>query len=233
MDLLEAMRQRHAVRAYTEKKIDSDLAARLESEIESLNTLTGLSFQVRFDDSQAFENIMARYGAFSKVNNYIALVGKKTDKAARLCGYYGEKLVLLLQQLGLNTCWVGGSYRKRKVKVKVGLSEKLYLVIAFGYGDEEGRSHRIKGLEEVCEVENEEMPAWFLEAMNAVQLAPSAMNQQRYLFTLRGNTVLAHAHKGLYTQIDLGIAQYHFEVGAAAAGATQDDWHWAEGCEIS
>ena len=50
---------------------------------------------------------MAHYGKFSGVTDYIAMIGKKGPTLDETCGYYGERLVLLAQQLGLNT-WLGG-----------------------------------------------------------------------------------------------------------------------------
>jgi hypothetical protein len=40
------------------------------------------------------------------------------------------------------------------------------------------------------------------------------VNQQKFTFSLEGNRVIAKAGLGFYTKIDLGIAKYHFEVGA-------------------
>ena len=45
-------------------------------------------------------------------------------------------------------------------------------------------------------------------------LAPTAMNQQKFLFSLSGSRVSAKSGIGAYTKIDLGIVKYHFEVGA-------------------
>ena len=63
--------------------------------------------QLVTDEPKAFDGFMAHYGKFSGVKNYIALIGKKGPKLEETCGYYGGKgLVLLAQQLGLNSCWV-------------------------------------------------------------------------------------------------------------------------------
>jgi hypothetical protein len=59
-----------------------------------------------------------------------------------------------------------------------------------------------------------ETPDWFRRGMEAVLLAPTAVNQQKFTFSLEGNRVIAKAGLGFYTKIDLGIAKYHFEVGA-------------------
>ena len=40
------------------------------------------------------------------------------------------------------------------------------------------------------------------------------MNQQKFVFSLDGNVVRAEAGTGFYSKIDLGIAKYHFELGA-------------------
>ncbi|MGN1348390.1 MAG: nitroreductase family protein [Acutalibacteraceae bacterium] len=61
---------------------------------------------------------------------------------------------------------------------------------------------------------NSKMPEWFINGVESALLAPTAMNQQRFLLILKGNGVVAKAGKGFYTKIDLGIVKYHFEVGA-------------------
>jgi hypothetical protein len=40
------------------------------------------------------------------------------------------------------------------------------------------------------------------------------MNQQKFVFTLDGDTVAAASLGGPYAQVDLGIVKYHFELGA-------------------
>ena len=51
----------------------------------------------------------------------------------------------------------------------------------------------------------------------------TAMNQQKFRFTLNGNQVSAKAGIGFYAKVDLGIVKYHFEVGAGKTG-----WEWSE-----
>ena len=41
------------------------------------------------------------------------------------------------------------------------------------------------------------------------------MNQQKFRFQLEDSVVRATPGRGFYTKIDLGIAKYHFELGAA------------------
>lgn len=165
---------------------------------------------------------MAHYGKFSGVRNYIAMIGKKGADLDELCGYYGERLVLLAQQLGLNTCWVAMTYRKIKTAFTIDRGEKLCVVIALGYGENAGASHPVKVFHEVAQADGE-IPKWYRDGVEAALLAPTAMNQQKFFFSLKGNQVSVKAGMGFYTKVDLGIVKYHFEQGAGKCG-----WRWAE-----
>ena len=79
------------------------------------------------------------------------MVGKKSEDLDETCGYYGEKLVLYAQTLGLNTCWVGLTYSKVKDAFVLEDGEKLYCVISIGYGTTQGIPHKSKPFEKVNE----------------------------------------------------------------------------------
>lgn len=213
MDLMDAIRERHSVRSYNEKAISGNVKMELLSYIEQCNKESGLHMQLVMNEPRAFDGFMAHYGKFSGVKNYIAMIGKKNAELEEKCGYYGEKIVLKAQQLGLNTCWVAMTYSKIKTAFQINNGEKLCLVIAIGYGKTKGSEHKLKQPEAVMKAE-QPVPKWFQNGIEAALLAPTAMNQQKFVFTLKGNTVIAKAGTGFYTKIDLGIAKYHFEVGA-------------------
>ena len=156
---------------------------------------------------------MAHYGKFRGVTNYIAMIGKKGDNLEEKCGYYGERLVLKAQQLGLNTCWVAMTYSKVPSAFSIHKGEKLCIVISLGYGENEGVAHKSKPFEKVVK-SAQQVPEWFKNGVEAALLAPTAMNQQKFVFTLNGNQVSAKAGIGFYSKIDLGIVKYHFEIGA-------------------
>ena len=221
MDLQEAIRARHSVRRYTDRKIEGDVLAQLERVVADCNRESGLHIQLCLDEPAAFTGMMARYGKFHNVRNYVALVGKKGDTLQEACGYYGERIVLEAQRLGLNTCWVAASYSKGKAAAAVHPGEKLLMVLVIGYGETGGVPRKGKRVEELC-LCNGEMPDWFRRGVEAASLAPTALNQQKFRFALQGNVVSATAGSGFYTKTDLGIAKYHFEVGAGEGG-----WKWA------
>ncbi len=223
MTLEEAIKVRHSVRAYESKAIPLDTVNILQEKIDDCNAKGNLHIQLVLNEKKAFTGVFS-YGSFSGVENYFVMVGKKADDLDERIGYFGEQLVLLAQTLGLNTCWVGLSYRKVSNAYTVGEGEKLVCVIALGYGKTQGISHKIKSSDKVSNI-SESTPEWFKDAVNAALLAPTAINQQKFFFEYLGKDekgVERVSAKRLfsivgYTQLDLGIAKYHFEIGAGRA----------------
>lgn len=207
--MIEIMKQRHSVRQYTDQPIEPEKRSILDGLIRKINQEGDLHIQMIYDDPKCFDSFMAHYGKFTGVQNYIALVGKKSGKLDETLGYYGEQLVLKAQELGLNTCWVALTHGKSKAVIDKG--EKLVCLISVGYGVTQGTAHKSKPIEALCNYSGQ-MPAWFLEGMNAALLAPTAMNQQKFRFELQPDgTVKASCGSGFYTKLDLEIAKYHFE----------------------
>ena len=221
MTLQEAIVARHSVRQYQEKPLEASVIERLNKEIALCNREGKLHIQLVVNEPKAFASGMAKYGKFSGVANYLAMVGPKgADEAI---GYYGERLVLLAQTLGLNSCWVGLSFKKQPDQYTIADGEKLHCVIALGYGATQGVQHPIRPMEKFVKV-NGEMPDWFRRGMEAALLAPTAVNQQKFEFKLIGDhSVAARARFTLigYGMMDLGIVKYHFEV---AAGKENFSW---------
>lgn len=213
MNMQETMAARHSVRQYKDRPLELEQVSALREEIEKCNREGGLHIQLVTDEPRAFDGFMAHYGKFSGVTNYFALIGERGPGLEEKCGYYGERLVLKAQQLGLNTCWVAMTYSKIKTAFTVGKGEKLCVVIALGYGETQGVPHKSKPAAEVMAVSGP-VPEWFKQGIEAALLAPTAMNQQKFVFSLNGDKVSVKPGLGFYSKIDLGIAKYHFELGA-------------------
>ena len=221
MDNTELMKARHSVRQYMETPLEEGVINALEKEIDACNDESGLHIQLVKNEPKAFSGFMAHYGKFSGVTNYIALVGKKTAVLDEACGYYGERLVLKAQELGLNTCWVALTYKKVPSAFEIRRGEKLALVIALGYGKTQGAAHKTKTPAEVSNV-TPESPQWFKDGVDAALLAPTAMNQQQFMLTLKDDVVEATARPGVCAKVDLGIVKYHFELAAG-----RENFKWA------
>ena len=205
MEILEIIKSRHSVRQYRNQTIEESKREELNTCIKEANEESHVSIQVFYDEPKCFDSFMAHYGKFTNVGNYIAIVGNKSDQEK--AGYYGEKIVLKCQEMGLNTCWVAMTHGKSQAKIKKG--QKLLILISLGYGDTQGVAHRSKSIKELSHADEE--TEWFTKGMEAVCLAPTAMNQQKFLFELKNGVVTAKSLGGFYSKIDLGIAKYHFE----------------------
>ncbi len=227
MSLQEAIEARHSVRAYKNEPLAEDVSRRLGEEIAEVNQKGRLHIQLIQDEPKAFQGTLAKYGKFRNVTSYLVMAGRKADDLDERIGYYGEHLVLLAQTLGLNTCWVGLSYKKIPGTYVLDEGEVIKAYIAIGYGETQGTSHKIKTVEQVSNA-SETTPSWFKKGVEAALLSPTAVNQQKFSFEYLGvndNRHQVRAKKGFsmigYAQIDLGIAKYHFEIGA---GKEHFDW---------
>ena len=216
MTLQEAIRVRHSVRKYSDRPLEGEAVSALQLEIKKINDESGLHIQLVLNEPKAFSKGIMNYGQITGVSNYLVMVGPKGSAAEEKIGYYGERLVLLAQILGLNSCWVGLTYKKIPGAYTISEGETLHCVIALGYGITQGVQHPLKPVEKFYEAAGN-VPEWFLSGMEAALLAPTAINQQKFRFILHdGGRVEAKALSSLagYTHIDLGIVKYHFEIGA-------------------
>ena len=214
MTILEAIDARHSVRAFTRAPIPQETRDALDACAAACSRESGLSLFVRYDDPSGFDSRLAHYGSFRNVNNYIVLSGKKETDFDYRCGYYGEKIVLCAQQLGLNTCWTALTFNKKKVKELVAEGETLCMAIALGYGTTQGVPHRSKRFADVVSLEGD-APDWFRLGVEAALKAPTAVNQQKFQFTLEnGEPAVRTKGIGSCVKVDLGIAALHFELAS-------------------
>lgn len=220
MDINEIIRSRHSVRQYVDRPIPEEVRRELDAYLAELNLEGNLHMQILYDEPECFNSRMAHYGRFENASNYMALIGKKAGDLEEKCGYYGEKLVLKAQELGLNSCWVALTHGKSKAILHA--DEREVIIISLGYGKTQGTPHKGKGPSDVSNL-SPDAPDWFRRGVEMALLAPTAVNQQKFRFELDGNTVTAKAGViGSCLKIDLGIVKCHFELGAG-----KENFVWA------
>ncbi len=221
MTLLEAIGARHSVRKYKDAPIPLDILSRLRETVDEVNREAGLHVQLVTDEPRAFSGVLA-YGSFSGVRNYFVMAGPKSEDLDEKIGYYGERLVLLAQTLGLNTCWAGVSYSKIPGTYELEKDEKIGCYIAFGYGQTQGSGHKVKDVLDISNA-SDITPKWFNKGVDAALLAPTAVNQQKFYLEYLGYKDYSKLPKVAarpvfsmigYSRMDLGIVKYHFEIGA-------------------
>lgn len=223
---LEAIERRVSRRAYRPEPLEPEQVQALELLARQCSRDAELNIRLVQDDPAAFRSLRRSYGMFSGVRHYFAMAGSSAD----LClnekvGYYGEKLVLEATKLGLGTCWVGGTFDRKRCAVQPAAGEELVCLIVTGKpatGEAAGKerlvyrlAHRsTKPVEQMYEAASQP-PEWFLEGMWAVQKAPSALNRQPVRFTWANGEATAQVPDyATHQSIDLGIAKLHFELAA-------------------
>lgn len=217
-----AIENRVSRRKFEKEPITGGEKDTIISLIKQLNEQSDLTMEFVEDGSGAFHSLRKSYGLFTNVRSLVLMKGKKEDKNLKeKIGYYGEDLVLSITDLGLGTCWVGGTFDKDEFTISS--DEELICVIVLGkvaapsLTEKMVRSatHRkIKSMEERM-ISNEPLPQWVQNGMKSVLLAPSAKNTQKVMFKYEGNILSASIVDDYAMDlIDLGIAKRHFELEA-------------------
>lgn len=213
MSGLDAIKNRHSVRNYEAKKIEADKVEKIRAKIEELNKEGNLHLQFMEDAGKTYNKLFNKVAGLGSAPSVIACVGIDDETLEQRVGYYGEKLVLFIQELGLNTCWAG-TFNEKNIGADVGDGEKLVISIAVGYGKDKGKPHKSKSLEQVIEAKGDR-PYWFNKGVDMALLAPTAINQQKFTIRLNEDESVDFVDKGgIFSQVDLGIVRCHFEIGA-------------------
>ena len=210
MTELEAIYERHSVRNYLQKPIEKEKADALEKVISQCNADGKLHLQFIKDAGKTFNRLLNRAMGLGSAPSIIACVGPDDPTVEERVGYFGERVVLFAQTLGLNTCWAG-TYNAKNVPADIRPGEKLVIVIAIGYGADQGRPHRSKNASQVVTLEGPK-PENFDRGVELALLAPTAINQQRFEIRVsRDGSVDILDKKGPFSTVDLGIVKYHFD----------------------
>ena len=211
MAITKAMRERHTVRRYADKPIPADIVQKLEERIALDNDAYGTAVKLMVDDARAF-NAALKLVLAKGVRNYLILAGNDAPDLEERLGWCSAGIMLYVQELGLNSWWVGGTFSRGAVS-KLVAGKKVVGIVALGYGATQGKPHKSKTPDQVSEYKGE-APVWFKEGVEAALLAPTALNRQAFRIEGEGNRVSIIYEKGAFSGADLGLVRYHFEVGA-------------------
>ncbi len=213
MTIEEAILERHSVRNYQDKAIESEKIDKLNELIAECNKEGNLHIQLLEDAGNTFNRLLNKAMGLGSAPSVIACIGQDDASLDERIGYYGEKIVLYAQQLGLNTCWAG-TYNKKNVMAKIDAGERLAIVIAIGYGVNQGRPRKSKTIAQVIQGNESDMPEWFINGARMALLAPTAVNQQKFELALKGDSFEVIDKGGILSKIDKGIVKCHFEIGS-------------------
>ena len=218
MTLEEAMRNRHTVRRYTDRKLPQEILEQLQRRIQKNNQEYGLTMNLVTENTEAFGPALRLFLA-KGVRNYAVLAGKDEPGLEERLGYCGADLMLFAQTLGLNSWWVGGTFSRKGVQRQAGDGDAVAGVLALGYGATQGTPHKSKRPEDISRYDGTP-PEWFSRGVESVLLAPTALNRQAFTIRGSGGTVSMTCENGVFSGVDLGIGKYHFEAGAGKENFT-------------
>ena len=220
MDETDAIRQRHSVRQYKPDRIEDDKVALIKAKLHELNAEGNLHLQFIEDADKTYNKLFNKVAGLGSAPSVIACVGKDTPGLDQRVGYYGEKLVLYAQTLGLNTCWTG-TFNRKNITADISEGERLVISIAIGYGKEPGKAHKSKSIDKLTESKGQ-TPEWFNKGVEMALLAPTAINQQKFLIKLNPDESVEFIDKGgVLSQVDIGIVKCHFEIGSGKLQRTE------------
>jgi len=185
-----------------------------------------------------FKGIIGSYGKIKGANSFIAFIGNMDFPFIQeQVGYTGEAIILEAEAMGLATCWIGGMFRAKFVKIIVNIvkGERVLSITPIGYATKSlsfeeksmtgfGLTHKRKSLSDLVSGINEsEWPEWMRAALESARLAPSAVNRQPWRFYLEPDSITVSVNSlkrnyGLSKRLCCGIAMLHIEVAALNFG---------------
>lgn len=231
----QAILLRHSQRKYSSKVPDDEVTTRIDKVCNEFNPFPGVrAVLVRDPANDVFKGAIGSY--FFKVTEapyYIAFIANMSaPNIQAITGYLGEGVILEATALGLNTCWVGGFFRRESVMKQINLQndERVLAITPIGYSKEKAdrvgvssKRYKRKNLDKLVVSGKVDDTKWVKSALEAVRFAPSAANRQPWRFKISDNSIIVSANSkregiGVSRRLDCGIAMLHIELGALVTG---------------
>lgn len=221
MTIYDAVQERHSVRIFKKTPLSNEAIKLLNERMKELNSKYDIEFKLVTDNGKII-NTAYKVSFTKNANNFIVMTGKNKPKIDEIIGYAGADILLYAQTIGLNTCWISGAINKAEARDAANVRPGYLIpgVIAVGYGESNGKPHKSKKLEDISTYRGNP-PYWFYKGVGYVLLAPTANNKQAFNIKGDGNKVRITCDNNQYAGLELGIARYHFEVGA---GTENIEW---------
>jgi nitroreductase len=261
-DVCTLIERRRSVRSYRPGPLAPEARAALSEACEALRTgplgspcRFGLVDRRTAPPPDGSVERLGTYGVIRGASTYLAGAAVQGPFCLPDFGYLFQLLVLRATDLGLGTCWLGGTFRRSDFGPALGLKEGELLPAVSPVGVPAGRrglvdrafraaagSNHRRPWEELffdssgrpLAPEREEEP--YRVALEMVRLAPSASNRQPWRLVRDSGTVhffLEHTQgyggaMGFDLQrLDMGIAMAHFELAfRARASSAAEGYGW-------
>lgn len=254
MIMANFLKTRKSVRDFKNKEINSDKLESVKKILEEIVVEEDLKGKINFrlyeNGKFIFENlkgISGYSGVMIKSPHYISM-DLKSDEDINMIygGYYSEKIITELNQMGIESCWISVNRLDEATKNKVfgEFTGNIQYLLAIGYSKlrnpflQEPFSERLglddfvfdRALQEFIDIDELERRG-LGDIFFYIRFAPSTKNIQPWRFILDSNKVELYLHleegkRPLF--IDAGIIMYYFEELALYMGI-KNKWILGEG----
>ncbi len=237
--MIDIIKKRISVRSYSGKNLEEIKKKELMDYLEKHHTGpfgNNVRFQLVEASDYDLEEIkrLGTYGMIKGAKLYLAGAVFLSEKAMEDFGYCMEAAILKAAEMGIGTCWLGGSLDRSVFGQKIGIKkgEVIPAVTPLGYAAEK-RSREDEYVRKRVGADNRKdfNKLFFMDikgnpyeaSFEAVRLAPSASNKQpwrvikenggkSFHFYLDEDYNYNNRFKDIKLQnIDIGIAMCHFE----------------------
>lgn len=205
--LQDLIRRRYSVRRYQNIPIAAQVQAELQARLDALQA-GPLGSPLRFrliaaaeNDSQSLRGL-GSYGFIKNPTGFIVGAVQKTQCAIEDFGYAMEQAVLEATDLGLDTCWLGGTFTQSSFARRIGkrANELIPAVTATGCAEEGVRERRVAHTDNRLPWESlffdekfgqplardAQGAAQYADALEMLRLGPSAQNRQPWRVVREG-----------------------------------------------
>ncbi len=244
-NVMEYVKSRRSIRTFDGETVDDDKKKKLLAFLETIQNPFNIPVKFRLLDAE--KNGLA-CPVVTGTSLFMGAKIKNTTNTSVAFGYSFEKFVLYAQSIGLGTVWIGGTMNRSAFEKAMELEndEIMPCMSPIGYPAkkmslrESMMRKAVKGDERMpfeklffngsCDTPlTKEKAGKFAEPLEAVRLAPSAVNKQPWRVIADGNNVhfyLKRSNGFNYNDkldmqmIDMGIALCHFDLVAKEKGIT-------------
>lgn len=242
-NILQLARQRRSVRTFNGQRLSGTDLEKLKACMAEAENPYGIPVGFRLLDAREQP---LKCPVVTGTEQFLGAKIRLVPHAEEAFGYSLEQVVLCAQSLGIGTVWVGGTMDRAAFEKAMGLTaeERMLCMFPIGYPAEKMAVREImmrKGVKADNRLSfgevffdgsfdkalTPEKAGVLAEVLEAVRLAPSAVNKQpwRVVVTDTAAHFYKKTSKGFVSQtngdmqkIDMGIALAHFALAAAERG---------------
>lgn len=238
----KTIKTRSSIRTYEEKPLDIKVKQQIKDYIAALSNPFSVKVKLQLLETASSNEKLGTYGVIKGARDYIGATVSEVDLNLEAVGYSFEKLILYLANLGIGTCWLGGTFNRNQFSnaLEVKANELFPAISPIGYPLEKKRladtlirkiakSDQRKNWNELFFLNDFSVPLTQEEAkefafpLEMVRLGPSASKKQPWRIVKAKNGFHFYEAKAPgysdklsldIQRVDIGIAACHFHVAA-------------------